>query len=70
MDRVLVILFCNLAYWQYPGGTTSLAQGWNDQMCRDIARTDPVAGDPSYCWQDGKKYPKERRSLCRPKTRP
>lgn len=65
--RVLVILFCWKAYYINPDGTTSLASAWDDQMCVEIAKTDPKGGNPSYCWADGKIYSAKERDRCRPK---
>lgn len=33
LERVLIIVSCHFAYWQYSNGDTSVVRGWNS--CRD-----------------------------------
>ena len=53
--RVLVILFCNLAYYINPDGSIQRASGWDSNMCESLRSSDdPKLGDPDFYWQDGK----------------
>lgn len=69
VTRVLVILFCNQAYFSSSDGTTSPAPSWNDSMCQEIAKANPVLGDPSYCYIDHKRYTAADKHLCQEKAR-